>query len=64
MQIKCPFCSKSFKYLPDDKEQAGHFPFCSDQCKLADLGNWFDEDYRVSDPLDETGYFPDEDLEE
>jgi uncharacterized protein len=24
-------------------------PFCSEQCKLADLGRWLMEDYRVPD---------------
>jgi endogenous inhibitor of DNA gyrase (YacG/DUF329 family) len=26
-------------------------PFCSDRCQLADLGRWFAEDYRISEPL-------------
>jgi uncharacterized protein len=52
MKIKCRYCGKPFKYIPDDKEQAKHFPFCSEQCKLADLGKWFDGDYSVSEPLD------------
>ena len=24
-------------------------PFCSERCKLLDLGNWVDEKYRVPD---------------
>jgi endogenous inhibitor of DNA gyrase (YacG/DUF329 family) len=24
-------------------------PFCSERCKLADLGRWLAEDYRVAD---------------
>jgi hypothetical protein len=24
-------------------------PFCSERCKLADLGRWLSEDYRVPD---------------
>ena len=24
-------------------------PFCSDRCRLADLGRWLSEDYRVPD---------------
>lgn len=24
------------------------FPFCSDRCRLIDLGKWFDDEYRVS----------------
>jgi endogenous inhibitor of DNA gyrase (YacG/DUF329 family) len=26
-------------------------PFCSDRCQLVDLGRWFAEDYRISEPL-------------
>jgi endogenous inhibitor of DNA gyrase (YacG/DUF329 family) len=25
-------------------------PFCSERCKLADLGRWLSEDYRVPEP--------------
>ena len=24
------------------------FPFCSERCRMIDLGKWFDEEYRVS----------------
>ena len=26
-------------------------PFCSVRCKRVDLGNWFTEDYKISEPL-------------
>jgi endogenous inhibitor of DNA gyrase (YacG/DUF329 family) len=26
-------------------------PFCSNRCQLVDLGRWFAEDYRISEPL-------------
>ena len=26
-------------------------PFCSERCKLVDLGNWADEKYVISTPL-------------
>jgi endogenous inhibitor of DNA gyrase (YacG/DUF329 family) len=26
-------------------------PFCSDRCKLIDLGKWLGEEYKVSEPL-------------
>jgi endogenous inhibitor of DNA gyrase (YacG/DUF329 family) len=33
-------------------------PFCSERCKMADLGRWFSDDYRVAgrpaDPRDES----------
>lgn len=27
---------------------APNFPFCSERCKLVDLGNWFDGNYTIS----------------
>ena len=27
------------------------FPFCSERCKLQDLGNWASEKYVVSEPI-------------
>jgi endogenous inhibitor of DNA gyrase (YacG/DUF329 family) len=27
---------------------SGFFPFCSDRCRLMDLGNWADERYRIA----------------
>ncbi len=30
-----------------------HFPFCSSRCKMADLGHWFAEDYRIPRPVTE-----------
>ena len=42
---KCPTCGKAVP--PDSK----HSPFCSDRCRLVDLGRWFRGDYVVSRPL-------------
>ncbi len=42
-------------------EPPGAFlPFCSERCRLADLGKWLDGGYRISSPaseedLDESG---------
>jgi len=38
------------------------FPFCSNRCRLADLGKWFNEGYRVSRPVQaqEEDEIPDE----
>ena len=41
----CPACKGPV-------EPAGkHRPFCSDRCRLSDLGRWFREDYQASRPL-------------
>jgi endogenous inhibitor of DNA gyrase (YacG/DUF329 family) len=28
-----------------------HFPFCSERCRLIDLGNWAAEKYVISTPV-------------
>ena len=34
-------------------------PFCSERCKMADLGRWLQGDYRISDPVEgPSGVFP------
>ena len=33
-------------------EPAGpHGPFCSNRCKLVDLGKWFSQEHAISEPL-------------
>lgn len=44
MRIDCPICNKTIADAPDDFAAR---PFCSARCKLVDLGNWFNESYRV-----------------
>jgi uncharacterized protein len=46
MQWKCPICRK-----PTDSESSPDFPFCSERCRLFDLGNWASEKYVVSEPV-------------
>jgi endogenous inhibitor of DNA gyrase (YacG/DUF329 family) len=37
-----------------------YLPFCSERCRLIDLGKWFEGDYRISRELtpDELEDFP------
>jgi endogenous inhibitor of DNA gyrase (YacG/DUF329 family) len=42
--MKCPICKKEVQ-LTD-----AEFPFCSERCRLIDLGNWAAEKYVVSEP--------------
>jgi len=42
----CPICRKS-----TDSTKDADFPFCSERCRLMDLGNWASERYVVSGPL-------------
>jgi uncharacterized protein len=39
--MKCPICKKETQ--PGDPD----FPFCSERCRLIDLGNWSAEKYRI-----------------
>jgi endogenous inhibitor of DNA gyrase (YacG/DUF329 family) len=42
-KVACPQCGKLVAYRTDNPFR----PFCSERCKLADLGAWANEDYRV-----------------
>jgi endogenous inhibitor of DNA gyrase (YacG/DUF329 family) len=45
---RCPICSKSFEIPTLDDLPS--FPFCSDRCKLIDLGRWIDGAYAIPGP--------------
>jgi uncharacterized protein len=40
---RCPICGKEMR--PGEEHPSR--PFCSDRCKLIDLGKWIGEQYRV-----------------
>lgn len=42
-QIKCPQCGRLTEY----KQENAFRPFCSERCKLIDLGEWATENYRI-----------------
>jgi len=44
MKLKCPICKKETKLGDPD------FPFCSERCRLIDLGNWASEKYAIPGP--------------
>jgi endogenous inhibitor of DNA gyrase (YacG/DUF329 family) len=43
--MKCPICKKEFD--PADKDAKKYSPFCSDRCKLIDLGRWLNGKYQI-----------------
>lgn len=49
---RCPVCDASV-----DLATTPTMPFCSDRCRLIDLGRWLDESYSVPAPApdDEDG---------
>jgi len=42
---RCPLCSKTFTIAKLDDLPS--FPFCSDRCRLVDLGRWIDGAYAI-----------------
>jgi len=49
MEHQCPVCHKTFKTCAQDPmTETPFFPFCSQRCKLIDLGAWLDADYRIT----------------
>lgn len=43
--MKCPTCGKQVEW-----KESVFRPFCSERCKLIDLGKWVSEEYRVPGP--------------
>ena len=52
--VRCPRCGERGKWFA-----APWGPFCTERCRLIDLGTWFSEENRISRPLqpgDFSGY--------
>jgi hypothetical protein len=45
IKLRCPICKKTTKTTDAD------FPFCSDRCRLIDLGKWASGGYVISSPV-------------
>lgn len=43
IQVTCPTCKKKAAW-----ENNPFRPFCSERCRLIDLGKWASEDYRIA----------------
>ena len=41
--VNCPQCGKEMVWDTSNRFR----PFCSERCKLIDLGKWANEEYRV-----------------
>ena len=55
MQIvpTCPYCKKNMTVEMKRIENNPFFPFCSKNCKFADLDKWFSGEYSIEQPLGE-----------
>lgn len=48
--FRCPTCRAPVEWADNP-----HRPFCSERCRLVDLGNWAADRYRVpGEPVDDT----------
>jgi len=45
----CPVCGKDIQY--SHIEDAPAFPFCSERCRWADLGDWLEGRHVISTPI-------------
>lgn len=43
--LRCPTCQT----VVTEKDE--NFPFCSDRCRVIDLGKWASGGYRISSPV-------------
>ncbi len=43
LKINCPRCGCTTDYYGNTSR-----PFCSEKCRLIDLGRWADEDYQIA----------------
>jgi len=48
LKLKCPICKKPVTKAAED------FPFCSERCRVIDLGKWASGKYVVSSPVTDT----------
>jgi endogenous inhibitor of DNA gyrase (YacG/DUF329 family) len=47
MQRNCPICDKPVPYTRG-KPLPEFFPFCSERCRMVDLGKWVTGEYSIS----------------
>ncbi len=53
LRVKCRTCGKAV--VRSAGHEAPHLPFCSERCKLLDLGKWLDGTHRIEEPLEPGG---------
>jgi uncharacterized protein len=42
-EVTCPNCGKAVAWSPESRWR----PFCSERCRLIDLGQWFSEEHAI-----------------
>ncbi|MDO5530822.1 DNA gyrase inhibitor YacG [Sutterella sp.] len=60
MKVPCPVCGTTAEYSPSNPWR----PFCSERCKLIDLGEWGTDGYRIAGEPGSADRMSPEDLED
>lgn len=48
IKVRCPICSNTLEI--EKLDDLPSFPFCSERCRLIDLGRWIDGVYTIPGP--------------
>lgn len=52
--VTCPTCGKPVAWAPESRWR----PFCSERCRLIDLGDWLEEKHRIVEPSEDAAWPP------
>jgi endogenous inhibitor of DNA gyrase (YacG/DUF329 family) len=55
----CPICKKPVTERDDPTSPNRYYPFCSERCKLIDLGRWLGGRYQIPVKPDDENAEPD-----
>lgn len=47
LKVSCPTCTKEVIWQPENEFR----PFCSKRCQLIDLGEWAEENHKITQPI-------------
>jgi len=47
LKVDCPTCDKAVVWQAESEFR----PFCSKRCQMLDLGDWADENHKISQPM-------------
>lgn len=59
MKIKCPICGRETEYSTANPYR----PFCSERCKMIDLGAWANDEYLIEGEPGSAASLSEEDLQ-
>lgn len=58
MKVRCPTCGREIEYSTENPYR----PFCSERCRLIDLGAWANDEYRIEGDPGSAGTLSPEDF--